>query len=463
MTKLKILRAFAMGAAPVALIAATPALAQSASDLQLLREEIQAMRADQQRAMDRISQLESQLAAAQAAPAAAPAATASAAPTAAGQPSSPGGFVQFPGNQVAQSPAAPINAAGGSAPGATPASIPSKLTVNGDLRVRYESNFGDNAARNRDRGVIRARLRAAYAVNPWLTVGTQIATGDNDDPNSTDQTLGNFVDDLTVSLDQAYMRGTFGGLTLTAGKIPQPFVRTELVWDGDVNPQGVSASYKAPLGDSGASIKANGLYFLVDESTTGEDSRMIGGQLQFETAASAPVKFELAAGYYDYRLSSLGGGDTGDFRTNRFAAGRYLSDFNLLDVIGAVQFNGLGERWPVRIVGDYVHNFGATTDEDSGFGVDLLVGRGSKLHDWRFGYGYAEMGVDGTLAAFSHDNTNLATNYLQHTALIDYVVANNVILNATFYHYRAKSPLFTTAFSTTDWVNRARLNLLVNF
>ncbi len=461
MTKFTILRALTMGAAPVALIAATPALAQSAGDLKQLREEIAAMRADQQRAMDRIAQLESQLAAAQAAPVAT-ASTAAAPQAAAGQPSSSGGLVQFPGTQVAQSPAAPINPAGGSAPGATPPSIPSKLTINGDLRVRYESNFGDNAARDRDRGVIRARLRAAYAVNPWLTVGTQIATGDNDDPNSTDQTLGNFVDDLTVSLDQAYMRGTFGGLTLTAGKIPQPFVRTELVWDGDVNPQGLSASYKMALG-GGASIKTNGIYFLVDEATAGEDSRMIGGQLQFETAASAPVKFELAAGYYDYRLSSLAGGDTGDFRTNRFAAGRYLSDFNLLDVIGAVQFNGLGERWPVRIVGDYVHNFGATTSEDSGFGVDLLVGRGSKLHDWRFGYGYAEMGVDGVLAAFSHDNTNLATNYLQHTALIDYVVANNVILNATYYRYRAKSPLFTTAFSTTDWVDRLRLNLLVNF
>lgn len=442
------------GTAPLALILSTPAMAQSAGDLQQLREEIAAMRAEQQRAMERIAQLESQLASAQATPAAV-------VPQAAAQ-QSPGAFVQFPGSPVAHNPAAPINPAGGSAPGAVPTSVPSRLTLNGDLRVRYESNFGDPAARNRDRGVIRARLRAAYAVNPWLTVGGQIATGDSDDPNSTDQTLGNFVDDLTVSLDQAYMRGSFGGVTLTAGKVPQPFVRTELVWDGDVNPQGLSASYRAALG-GGASIKANGLYFLIDEATTGEDSRMIGGQLQFESAASALVKFELAAGYYDYRLSSLAGGDTGDFRTNRFAAGRYLSDFNLLDVIGAVQFNGLGERWPVRIVGDYVHNFGATTAEDSGFGVDLLVGRGSRLHDWRFGYGYAEMGIDGTLAAFSQDNTNLATNYLQHTALIDYVIANNVVLNATYYRYRAKSPLFTTAFSTTDWIDRLRLNLLVNF
>jgi hypothetical protein len=457
----RIARILLATAAPAAIFAATPVLAQTADDLAAMRQQIAELKAEQQRAAARIAQLEAQVAVQPVA--AQPVVSASSAPAAMQAASAPSNApVMFQTAQYPPGAAAPVNPAGGSAPGPLPASVPSKLTVNGDLRVRYESNFGDPAARGRDRGVIRARLRAAYAVNPWLTIGGQIGTGDNDDPNSTDQTLGNFVDDLTVSLDQAYMRGTFGNLTLVAGKIPQPFVRTELVWDGDVNPQGLSAAYKLPLG-GGASVKASGLYFLVDEATGGADSRMIGGQLQFETAASAPIKLELAAGYYDYRLSSLAGGDTGDFRTNRFAAGRYLSDYNLLDVVGAVQFNGLGEHWPVRIVGDYVHNFGATTDQDSGFGVDFLVGRGSKVHDWRFGYGYAETGVDAVLAAFSHDNTNLATNYRQHTLLVDYVVVPNVLLNATYYRYQAKSPLFTTAFSASEWVDRLRLNLLVNF
>ena len=247
-----------------------------------------------------------------------------------------------------------------------------------------------------------------------------------------------------------------------AGKVPQPFVRTELVWDGDVNPQGLAASYRMPFGN-GASVKASGLYFLVDEASGGIDSRMIGGQLQLEAPVSRTVKFELAAGYYDYRLASLTGGDMGDFRTNRFAGGSYLSDYNLLDVIAAAQFSGLGEKWPVRMVADYVHNFGATTNQDTGYGVDLLLGRGNRLHDWRFGYGYAVAGVDAVLAAFSHDNTNLATNYRQHTVLVDFVPLPGVVLNATYYRYQAKSPLFTPAFSATDWDDRVRLNVLVNF
>jgi hypothetical protein len=391
----------------------TPAAAAPADDIAELKAAVEALRAEQARAQARIAELEGALASQRETPVAV-----AAAPAVSGEPS--------------------------------------RLSLSGDMRVRYESNFGIAGARDRDRGVLRARLRAAYAVNDWLTVGGQIATGDPDDPNSTDMTLSNFDDDLQVSLDQAYIRLTPGDLQVHLGKIPQPFVRTELVWDGDVSPQGASAAYSADLG--GVKVKATGLYFMVDESVAGPDSRMIGGQLSMQTP-SAPIQAELAVGYYDYSLRSLAGGDAGDFRSNLFAGGRYLSDFNLLDVIAALTWNGLGEKWPVRLVGDYVHNYGAVTDADTGFGVDLLVGRASKPGDWRFTYGYAEAETDAVLAAFSHDNTNIATNYMQHTLAIDFVLKHNLVLNATYYRYRQKDGVI----GPVDWQNRLRLNFLVNF
>ena len=411
------------------------ASAQSASDFTELKQQLDAMRAEQQQTARRIADLEAALNRATTAPAAA----------------------------VAAAPTGTVVANG--APAATftgSAASPSRLQLSGDVRVRYESNFGDKDARNRDRGVLRARLRANYAVNNWLTVGGQIATGDADDPNSTDITLSNFDDDLQVSLDQVYLRGTFGNLQIHAGKIPQPFVRTELVWDGDVSPQGISAAYKLPLGN-GASIKATGLYFLVDEAVAGPDSKMIGGQIGIETSSAAALKFEAAAAYYNYSLRSTAGGDTGDFRSNLFAGGRYLSDFNLLDIIGALTWRGVNERWPVKIMGDYVKNYGAVTSQDTGYGVDLLVGRASKKGDWRFSYGYAMAETDAVLAAFSHDNTNIGTNYVQHSLAVDYVPAPNVVLNATFYHYKPKSAINAGANDPNDWIDRLRLNFLVNF
>ncbi|MEA3539916.1 MAG: putative porin [Pseudomonadota bacterium] len=396
----------------------TPAAAAPADDIAELKAAVEALRAEQARAQARIAELEGALARQRETPVA-----------------------------VAAAPAA--------AP-APVSSEPSRLSLSGDMRVRYESNFGVAGARDRDRGVLRARLRAAYAVNDWLTVGGELATGDPDDPNSADMTLSNFDDDLQVSLDQAYIRLTPGDLQVHLGKIPQPFMRTELVWDGDVSPQGASAAYTADLG--GVKLKAAGLYFLVDESVAGPDSRMIGGQLSMQTP-SAPIQAELAVGYYDYSLRSLAGADTGDFRSNLFAGGRYLSDFNLLDVIAALTWNGLGEKWPVRLVGDYVHNYGAATDADTGFGVDLLVGRAAKPGDWRFAYGYAEADTDAVLAAFSQDNTNIATNYMQHTLAIDFVPKHNLVLNATYYRYRQKDGVI----GPVDWQNRLRLNFLVNF
>ena len=43
--------------------------------------------------------------------------------------------------------------------------------MSGDIRLRYESNFGDRNARNRDRGVLRARLRGSYAVTDEISIG----------------------------------------------------------------------------------------------------------------------------------------------------------------------------------------------------------------------------------------------------------------------------------------------------
>lgn len=170
----------------------------------------------------------------------------------------------------------------------------SRLMLSGDMRIRYESNFGIKGVRDRNRGVLRARLRAAYALNDWLTIGGQLATGDPDDPNSTDITLSRFDDGLQVSLDQAYLRLAPGNFQAYLGKIPQSFVRTELVWDGDVSPQGASASYTTFLG--GMKLRTNALYFIVDEAVAGPDSRMIGGQTAVETPP-APMQTELAVGY----------------------------------------------------------------------------------------------------------------------------------------------------------------------
>jgi hypothetical protein len=414
----------------------SPAIAQAAPDIAALRQELAELRAAQASTTARIDTIESALNQIE------------------GNPAIAAQQEQASGQTIVAN-AAPLLVA-------KPASA--RVALSGDLRVRYESNRSDQNARGRDRWVMRGRLRASYPVNKWLIVGGQLVTGDPDDPNSSDITLSGFNDDLQVSLDQAYLRGNFGNLQAVAGKFPQPLIRTDLVWDSDIAPQGVSASYKLPLG-KGASAKATGLYFVIDESVGGPDSRMVGGQLGFETAASARWKFEMAAGYYDYTLGSTEHISlSGDVRGNLFntTTKRYLSDFRLLDVVGAVTYHGLGDAWHVRIVGDYVKNFGAATNADQGYGIDVIIGRGSKQHDWRFVYGYAQTETDAVFAAFAHDNTTLAINYRQHTFGVDFALTGNLVLNATLYHYQPLNAL-NAGNDPNDWLNRLRLNILASF
>jgi hypothetical protein len=337
----------------------------------------------------------------------------------------------------------------------------SRLAISGDFRLRYEANIGDADAPDWDRGVLRARLGATYAVSDRLTVGGRLATGDPDDPNSSDVTLSNFADDFDVSLDQAFAHYTRAGADVWGGKFALPFARTELVWDGDVNPQGIGAAYGIPVG-AGA-LRFSGLYFLVDQSVAGSDSSMVGAQASVDLPLTEDLRFELSAARYGYSLPGVAGADAGDFRSNLIGPdGRYVSDFDLFDVIGAATFRGW-ERWPVRVTGEYVRNLGARTPGDTGYSIELAAGTAVEKGDWRFGYGYSVAEVDAVLAAFSHDNTTIATNYRQHTLFVDYVLMDRIMLDATLYRYRPYDAAFSGANDPDDWLNRLRLNFQVVF
>ncbi len=342
----------------------------------------------------------------------------------------------------------------------TAARIPG-LDISGDLRVRQEFNFGDADARNRSRSVLRARFRASYAVTNHLTIGTQVATGDPDDPNSTDVTLGNFVDDLNISLDQAYLRYASDGLTAWAGKFPLPFQRTDMVWDGDVSPQGAAFAYTA--GTGGAKFDARALYLVIDEAPTARDSDMLGGQVIAAAPLSPALKVSLAGSYYHYRLGSVAGADAGDFRGNRIAAGRYLSDFHLVEALATLGWSGPSARWPVTVTADFVRNLGATVADDTGFNIELAAGRTAQPGDWRIAYNYSQVEVDAVFAAFSHDNIDLSTNYRLHGLGIAYVPARDLQIDLAAYHYRPLDPLYAGSAIPTDWLNRVRLNFMVSF
>lgn len=367
------------------------------------------------------------------------------------------------GSSIPPPAPAPQLAAVAPAPASPAATTPAAfripgLDVGGDLRVRQELNYG--TARDRSRSVLRARVRASYAVNDRISIGAQLATGDPDDPNSTDVTLGNFVDDLNVSLDQAWIRYAHGGLTVEAGKFPQIFQRTDMVWDGDVMPEGLGAIYAIDLGN-GARIDARALYFVIDEAPTARDSDMLGGQVAAAASPAPDLRLTLAGSYYHYRLGSVAGADAGDFRGNLLANGHYLSDFHLVEGLGTLSYTGLSPRWPLAFTADYVRNLGAAVPGDTGFTLEFAAGRNTRRGDWRVAYTYSQVQVDAVFAAFSHDNLDLSTNYRLHGLDLNFVPAANLLIDLAWYHYRPLDAHYTAAPLT--WLDRIRLNFMVSF
>ncbi|MGH8027122.1 MAG: putative porin [Pseudoxanthomonas sp.] len=338
-----------------------------------------------------------------------------------------------------------------------------KWKVSGDLRLRAQGDYSDSDGTNRTSSQLRARIGATYALNDLVTIGGRVVTGDGDDPNSSDVQLSNWDDDLQISLDLAYAQFNFGDLKIYGGKIPNPFTRTDLVWDGDVNPQGISAVYKLPLSGGGA-FRANGLFFSVDEQAAGPDSTMGGVQLGFDSPDHSGFKYDVSGGYYRYSLGSLAGADSGDWRTNRLNPdGTFASDYELVNVIAGFTWQSSKEKWPLRVMGDYVKNLGAIDDQDTGYGVDVSLGRASKPGDWRFTYGYSQTDVDAVLAAFSNDNIGIATNYNLHALTLDYTPMPKTMISAIWYHYKPNNPLYANTNQPDDWLDRFRVFFLMNF
>ena len=61
-----------------------------------------------------------------------------------------------------------------------------------------------------------------------------------------------------------------------------------------MNPQGFSGVYRHKLGD-GSALRASGLFFIVDEDAVGPESTMTGGQIGYDTGATAMTALVPAA------------------------------------------------------------------------------------------------------------------------------------------------------------------------
>ena len=338
-----------------------------------------------------------------------------------------------------------------------------KLQTLAEFRLRFENNSSYGPENSWNRGVLRGRLAASFELGEKFKLGTRVVTGDPNNPRSTGTNIGDFARDFDISLDQIFGRYTNGRIMLVGGKFQKPFASTELVWDGDVNPQGFAGRFSI-IDNEQLLAEITGVYFAIDEATS-ENSKMLGGQLSLVVRSARAWQLALDFAYYDYDIARIETGLPGGSRGNNMLADgvTYLSDFDLLDGKATIEYFGLGENWPLQFVADYVVNRGAKVSEDSAYGFDFYAGHLKQPGRLKFRYGYAQTATDAVLGLFSHDNIRLATNFRLHTFSIDYALPNNAYLGLTHYLFRQAGDSGITPRIDNDWTSRTRLNLYFVF
>ena len=289
-----------------------------------------------------------------------------------------------------------------------------RISMKGDVRFRTQVDWGKGLgpAHTRTRERIRARLGIEGKVNDQIFGGARLVTGSSADPRSTNITLGNGTGDFSktfVMFDQYYIRFEphyqyLNGTKLWLGKFGMPFEKTELFWDGDLNPEGIGLEYMSPglrvEGLPETHLFLNGGMFWVQEiGSVDTDPMMFGGQAGFvsKIVPDWGTKLKAAIAYYDvtneqdrnWTQNSAGTNSTqtvGDAGNNKAYRGTLKYDYNMVDVIVKLSNDKLFgiEGLPKNgIYADFLMNT-APKGKNTGYLLGVFLGNKKikKFGDW---------------------------------------------------------------------------------
>ena len=399
------------------------------------------------------------------------------------------------------------------------------LTPFGDLRLRDEGFYQDELhARNRVR--VRARLGLTAAPSDEVSATVRLATGNANDPISTNQTFDSVFTRKSINFDWGYLTlkpGKSlglepGWLTVTAGKFGvNAFRPSELIWDDDVSPEGATETLNLVEHRDGflRGLRVNAFQWIVDEVAAGADPWIPGGQVVLETAPSTGVGWTLALADYDYVhidgvaskfLNQFNDPPTNSKPNSSFnsqlansnsvvkdANGkilRYKSGFNVFNVATELDAaDPVGLKIPAGLFGDLAYNTEAN-GRNVGFYVGAGIGKAGKdwyrdtlknVGDWGLSYTYAWVEKDSVLSIFTFSDINEfstrpatagaarptqkgGTNLGSHILRIDYVLLPNLQLTAKVYIENVLEPkLSNAALTGNPTLFRTQLDAMLRF
>jgi hypothetical protein len=213
-----------------------------------------------------------------------------------------------------------------------------------------------------------------------------------------------------IYIDQAYGKWTpinSGPWLLSGvvGKMENPFVYSDMVFDPDYTPEGFAIASGYTIDDK-HSLKLSGGLFILDEINQGaqasDDPLMSGVQLRYDAKWTPKIATSLGAGILHISdEENLGNGAVPNINVgnSRDAAGNltannyhpFVLDASLTYMVDKFPFNT--GPFPIKIGGEFMHNPGADEDNE-GYWAGIFLGKSGKKGTWELSYRYKRLESD---------------------------------------------------------------------
>jgi polyhydroxyalkanoate synthesis regulator phasin len=308
----------------------------------------------------------------------------------------------------------------------------------GDLRLRYEGSETDTGSNKyRHRGRVRFRYGFTTEVNDRMSVGFRMASG-SADPTSANQTFTDNFSSKSLWVDRAYLKYSFPGKTaeLLGGKIPNPFYRVgDLVWNGDINPEGAALKFGLPAGS--IDYFGNIAFLPMYESSSNYDNPFLFGAQIGLGGDIAEKPFKLSAAYFDFynlkgkQEASISSNYTPG--TNSLTGGVYDYDYKVVNLnaeLTPFTFD-LGYPADLKLFTGYICNTASGVSEDTGYLAGFSLGKDKNPGEWKLGYTYYRIEKDAIAAIIN--SSDFETNRKGHKLGISYALLENTTLGLNYY------------------------------
>ncbi len=309
------------------------------------------------------------------------------------------------------------------------ASWADRIKFKGDFRLRHES-IDEEGEAGRDRQRFRTRFGLSAAVTPDIKFVLRLATG-GDDPVSTNQTFDGSFSTKDIGIDQAYVDWKANdNLNVFAGKMKNPLFRAgkaPLIWDSDLNPEGLAATYK------NGNFFANAGLFSVEERSSDDDSMLYAVQAGGEFPIGENVKLTVGAGYFAYTdtigfepfYNGRAKGNTVDID------GNYVYEYKDTELFAQLDTR-VGDL-PLSVYAQWVRN-GEVSVEDTATAFGARIGSAKSKGDWEASWTYMDVDADSVIATFNDsDFGGGGTDSSGHLFNTKYAVSERVSLGGTFF------------------------------